>query len=208
MTFTIPNPFEKEFNLLEQGYEYIAGVDEVGRGCIAGPVVAGAVLFNPQTVHNQPWIEDIKDSKRLTPFKRELLFDLINVHALSVAIASVDHMRIDKINILNASLEAMAQAVNKLKPQAEFVLIDGNQKAPITLPQETIIKGDQKITSIAAASIIAKVYRDRWMTAQAQTFPAYGFDKHKGYGTKAHKQAIVDHGFCTLHRRSFNVGLP
>jgi len=196
-----------ERHLIKNGYSYIAGVDEVGRGCIAGPVVAAAVVFLPEDVQTQDWIAQVKDSKMLSPAQRDQLNQHIMACARCVGIGMVDHHKIDDINILQASLQAMASAVGQLDPQPDYCLIDGRQEAPLSVKQETVIKGDQRFTSIAAASIVAKVYRDRWMIEQSHHYPEYGFEKHKGYGTPAHKQAIVEYGFCELHRRSFQVNL-
>ncbi len=181
-----------------EGYKYIAGVDEAGRGPLAGPVCAAAVIL-PDDV----FIEGINDSKKLTEKRREELFDIIREKAIAYNICMVDEKRIDEINILNATYEAMNGAVNGLNVTPDYVLIDGNRIGGMTLPHETVVKGDAKSVSIAAASILAKVSRDRFITKMAQKYPEYGFEKHKGYGTAAHNEAILKYGPCPIHRRTF-----
>lgn len=181
-----------------EGYAYIAGVDEAGRGPLAGPVYAAAVIL-PEDV----FIEGINDSKKLSEKKREALFDIICEKAVSYSIFSVDEKRIDKINILNATFEAMNGAVNGLSVKPDYVLIDGNRIQGMEIEHETVIKGDLKSISIAAASILAKVSRDRFICRMAEKYPEYGFEKHKGYGTAAHNEAILKHGPCPIHRRTF-----
>jgi ribonuclease HII len=189
--------YEKVF--WHQGMNLVAGVDEVGRGPLAGPVVAAAVVF-PQDIS----LTQITDSKRLTPRKREELFDLIFENALDVGIAEVDPGAIDKLNILNASLKAMQEAISRLKNRPDLVLVDGNQKIPnLRIPQVTIIKGDSLSLSVAAASIIAKVTRDRLMQAHHKKYPIFFFNQNKGYATKSHIRALREHGPCEIHRRSF-----
>jgi ribonuclease HII len=189
--------YEKVF--WHQGLKLVAGVDEVGRGPLAGPVVAAAVVF-PQDIS----LTQITDSKRLTPQKREELFDLIFQNALNVGIAKVDQDAIDKLNILNASLKAMQEAISRLKNRPDLVLVDGNQKIPnLRIPQITIIKGDSLSLSVAAASIIAKVTRDRLMQDHHKKYPIFFFNQNKGYATKSHIQALREHGPCEIHRRSF-----
>ena len=182
----------------KKGYKYIAGVDEAGRGPLAGPVYAAAVILPEGT-----FIEGINDSKKLSEKKREELFDVICEKASAYCIAEVSHTRIDEINILNATFEAMNKAVNGLNIRPDYVLIDGNRIKGMEIPHETVVKGDAKSISIAAASILAKVSRDRVMYEMAKQYPLYGFDKHKGYGTKAHCDAILKYGACEIHRRSF-----
>ncbi len=182
----------------KKGYKYIAGVDEAGRGPLAGPVYAAAVILPEGML-----IEGINDSKKLSEKKREELFDVICEKALAYCIAEVSHTRIDEINILNATFEAMNKAVNGLNIRPDYVLIDGNRIKGMEIPHETVVKGDAKSISIAAASILAKVSRDRVMYEMAKQYPLYGFDKHKGYGTKAHCDAILKYGACEIHRRSF-----
>lgn len=181
-----------------EGYTYIAGVDEAGRGPLAGPVCAAAVIL-PEDA----FIEGINDSKKLTEKRREELFDIICEMAIAYNICMVDEKRIDEINILNATYEAMNGAVDGLNVTPDYVLIDGNRISGMTLPHETVVKGDAKSASIAAASILAKVSRDRLITKMAEKYPEYGFDKHKGYGTAAHNEAILKYGPCPIHRRTF-----
>ena len=189
---------EIENECRKKGYKYIAGVDEAGRGPLAVPVYAAAVILPEGT-----FIEGINDSKKLSEKKREELFDVICEKASAYCIAEVSHTRIDEINILNATFEAMNKAVNGLNIRPEYVLIDGNRIKGMEIPHETVVKGDAKSISIAAASILAKVSRDRVMYEMAEQYPLYGFDKHKGYGTKAHCDAILKYGACEIHRRSF-----
>lgn len=176
----------------------LAGVDEAGRGPLAGPVVAAAVILPPDTV-----IEGLNDSKKLSEKRREELFDVIKDKALAYAVYSVDEKRIDEINILQATFEAMRGAVGALEVRPELVLVDGNRSPGLELPCETVVKGDSKSMATAAASVIAKVTRDRYMRKMAEVYPGYGFEKHKGYGTKAHYEAIERLGICDIHRRTF-----
>lgn len=187
---------ENEYH--KNGYKVIAGVDEAGRGPLAGPVYAAAVILPPDTV-----IMGINDSKKLSEKCREELYEEICEKAAAYNIFSVDEKRIDEINILNATYEAMNGAVNGLNAKPDFVLIDGNRIGGMTLPHETVVKGDAKSASIAAASILAKVSRDRFICEMAKKYPQYGFEKHKGYGTKAHNEAILKYGPCEIHRRTF-----
>jgi ribonuclease HII len=182
----------------ERGMINIAGVDEAGRGPLAGPVVAAAVVFPMDQ-----WIEDVDDSKKLTEGKREELFDEIYSKALGVAVSVVDHRTIDRINILQASVLAMQQAVETVSVKPDIVLADGVSFRHGSLRYENIIDGDAKCFSIAAASIVAKVTRDRLMMKYDEEFPMYGFARHKGYATKEHLEAIRALGMCEIHRRSF-----
>ena len=188
--------FEKEAT--QKGYRDIAGIDEAGRGPLAGPVVSAAVVLTPAFS-----LSDVTDSKKLTPKKRALLYDKIYTQALSIGIGIVDAVEIDRINILQASLLSMAIAVDNLRPQPDFLLIDGSFNISSDLPQKAIAKGDSLSVSIAAASIIAKVTRDRLMENYHVYYPQFGFPQHKGYPTKAHKEAIRKFGCCPIHRRSF-----
>lgn len=183
-----------------RGYQWIAGTDEVGRGPLAGPVVAAAVIL-PETAE----LPEIKDSKKLTEQQREQLNGLIKEQALAWAIAEVSEKEIDAINILEASRLAMQKAVEGLSKRqaADFVLLDGLPNPRIQLPSQAIIKGDNKSISVAAAAIIAKVYRDNLMKAYDAQYPGYGFAIHKGYPTAEHMQAIAELGPCPLHRMSF-----
>lgn len=175
-----------------------AGVDEAGRGALAGPVVVAAVILNPA----QP-IAGLDDSKRLTPARRNILYDQIISRVTAYAIVSVAHDTIDRINILQATLLGMKQAVEKLNPQADLALIDGNQAPALSIPCRTIIKGDQLEACISAASILAKVSRDRYMLEQHQHYPCYGFDHNKGYPTPEHLRSLPEYGPSEIHRRSF-----
>lgn len=188
--------FEQE--LRAQGYPLVCGVDEAGRGPLAGPVVAAAVILPPDCE-----IEGLNDSKKLSEKKREVLFDTICAQAVAYAIAEVDHTVIDEINILQATMRAMAQAVAGLPQPASFALIDGNRSPELSIPCRCIVGGDAKCPSIAAASILAKVTRDRQMYEMDARYPAYGFARHKGYGTRAHTEAILAHGPSPIHRRTF-----
>ena len=189
---------ERENELRGSGIKYIAGVDEAGRGPLAGPVFAAAVILNENEI-----IEGLNDSKKLSEKRREAIFDIICEKAVAYSICAVDEKRIDEINILNATLEAMAVAVGGLETTPEYVLIDGNKCPQLDIPCESIVKGDSKSASIAAASILAKVSRDRYITEIAAQYPEYGFEQHKGYGTKAHTEAILKYGPCKIHRRTF-----
>ena len=177
-------------------YQAIAGVDEAGRGPLAGPVVAAAVIL-PDNFYNQ----EVKDSKQLTAKKREYLFDLIKAEARAWSIVAVGPRRIEQHNIRAASLLAMSLAVSRTS--ADFVLIDGNAEIKTKLPQEAVIKGDQKFQVISAASILAKVHRDRLMQACDQKYPGYNFSQHAGYPTKKHRETISQMGPCRIHRKTF-----
>lgn len=183
---------------INDGFTYIAGVDEAGRGPLAGPVYAAAVILGEDF-----FIEGLNDSKKLSEKKREELFDIICEKAVAYNIYSVDEKRIDEINILNATHEAMNGAVDGLSVSPDYVLIDGNSIKGMDIPYETVVKGDAKSVSIAAASILAKVSRDRFICEMAEKYPEYGFEKHKGYGTAAHNEAILKYGPCSIHRRTF-----
>jgi len=192
------NSFERRAR--EKGYKLVAGIDEAGRGPLAGPVVAAAVILSPD--YENP---DINDSKKLSAKKREILYEIIKRDALSVGIGVVDIHVIDTINILRATLTAMREAVSELFPTPDYLLIDGSIKIPLFIPQETIVKGDSRSISVASASIIAKVSRDKIMEMYHRQFPQYNFLKNKGYGTAEHREAIMEHGCCKIHRRSFIV---
>lgn len=190
------NTFEKE--LQRKGYKYIAGVDEAGRGPLAGPVVAAAVIFPKNTK-----IPGLNDSKKLTSRQRLLYFKKIKKKALTFGLGIVDEVVIDKINILKASLLAMRIAVNNLTIKPQYILVDGNRRIGLFIPQKLIIGGDALSRSIAAASILAKVTRDKIMDKLNKSFPEYGFNKNKGYGTPFHLQRLKDVGPCLIHRKSF-----
>ena len=192
------DPLFHESLARRNGYGLIAGVDEAGRGPLAGPVVAAAVMI-PEGIT----LSGIKDSKKMTETTREEAFDLICKEAFSMGVGVVSHQSIDQLNILNASLIAMKRAVLSLAPTPEYILVDGIHKIPISIPQKCLKKGDQICHSISAASIIAKVYRDRIMRSYHDSFPEYGFLNHKGYGTKHHRTQIQRHGPCPIHRLTF-----
>ena len=184
--------------LWQQGLTHVAGVDEAGRGPLAGPVVAAAVIFPEEF-----FLAGVDDSKKLSHDRREQLYPqiLANCHSYGVGIVSV--AEIDQINIYQAAMLAMRQALDQLSPAAQHVLVDGRRNPKIDLPQTSIIKGDALSFTIGAASIIAKVTRDRLMLDYHRAFPQYGFDQHKGYATRSHLTALQQHGPCEIHRRSF-----
>ena len=190
--------FDIEEALTQEGYAHICGVDEAGRGPLSGPVVAAACILPLGCV-----IEGLDDSKKLTPKKRDALFEVIKANALSYSIASASVEEIDKMNILNATLLAMRRAIAGLSVPADFALIDGNIDRDFPLPVKAVIKGDSLSTSIAAASILAKVTRDRLCMEDDKTYPQYEFAKHKGYGTARHMALIREYGPSPLHRKSF-----
>ncbi len=188
--------FEKE--AAAKGYKAVCGVDEAGRGPLAGPVCAAAVILPENTI-----IEGVNDSKKLSEKKREALFDVIKEQALSYSIAFASVEEIEEMNILNATILAMKRAVEGLDVKADYAMIDGNRLPNLDIDSEFIIKGDAKSMSIACASILAKVSRDRLLYKYAEEFPEYSFDKHKGYGTKVHVEALKKYGPCKYHRLSF-----
>ena len=183
---------------LYEKYSAICGVDEAGRGPLAGPVYAAAVIL-PRGFE----LPGLDDSKKLTEKKREKLFDLIRDNAVAYSIATASEKEIDEINILNATYLAMNRAIEGLAVKAEFALIDGNRSTGIMLPNQTVVGGDGIYSCIAAASILAKVSRDRFMLEMAKKYPEYAFEKHKGYGTKLHYERLREHGPSEIHRLSF-----
>ncbi len=185
-----------------KGYTIIAGVDEAGRGPLAGPVVSAAVVL-PDNISLQGPLAGIDDSKKLSEKKRLALFPLIKKHAIAVSTGMADPLEIDTINILQASLLSMKRAVNALAVKPDFLLIDGKFTIDSVIDQSAIVKGDSKSISIAAASIVAKVTRDAIMCDLHAAYPMYDFIRHKGYPTKAHKQSIIEHGPCPIHRMTF-----
>ncbi len=189
---------EIENRLYNKGYSNICGVDEAGRGPLCGPVVAAAVILSKNEK-----IEGVNDSKKLSEKKREQLFDVIKEKAIAVGVGISDVDIIEEVNILNATKLAMKEAISNLKVKPDYVLIDGNQGIDIDINFETVISGDAKSESIAAASIIAKVTRDRMLIEYDKKYPEYGFAKHKGYGTKVHIEAIQKYGLTDIHRPSF-----
>ena len=193
---------ELEQSLWQKRYQCIAGVDEAGRGPLAGPVVAAAVVFKPETLV-QPLPVHIHDSKTLTAAQRREAYQWIHRHALAVAVSRVEAAEIDRINIRNAAMLAMKQALSRLYPHPDYVLVDGHAVEELEFPQLAVIRGDQKSISIAAASIIAKVERDAIMERYHQEYPHYRFDRNKGYPTPQHLNAILKYGLTPIHRRSF-----
>lgn len=181
-----------------QGYSFVCGVDEAGRGPLAGPVYAAAVILPDGVIP-----EGVNDSKKLSEKKREALFDVITEEALDYSIAYATAEEIDDINILQATFLAMKRAIDGLKTKADYAMIDGNRMPPLDIPGETIVKGDANSASIAAASILAKVSRDRFMLKMAEKYPQYQFEKHKGYGTKLHYQMLDEYGPSEIHRQTF-----
>ena len=189
-----------EARLASQGYRLVAGADEAGRGPLAGPVVAAAVILDPEAIP-----AGLNDSKKLTAKRREMLFAEIAATSRAVCWHAANHEMIDQVNILQASLSAMARALNGLATGYDHALIDGRDVPPgLSAPAQAVIKGDARSLSIAAASIIAKVVRDRMIVRADSAFPAFGFAGHKGYGSRKHLDAIGEHGPCPLHRRSFS----
>ena len=192
------NMWEIEDSFYAQGYSVICGVDEAGRGPLAGPVCAAAVILPPHLE-----IPGLTDSKKLTDKKRRELYPVIMEQAIAYGIGYASEQEIDEINILQATFLAMQRAIDQLEGKAEFALIDGNREKDFGLPVKTVVKGDSLSANIAAASVLAKVSRDNLMQELAQTYPQYGFEIHKGYGTKAHYAALTEHGPSPIHRISF-----
>ncbi len=196
-SFEKPGLFEYD-ELLRKNYPVICGIDEAGRGPLAGDVYAAAVIFEPDII-----IYGVDDSKKLNEKAREHLYEEIKYKAKAYCVASASIEEIEKLNILNAALLAMKRAYEGLGINADLILIDGNKPPPINGNVKAVIKGDTKSASVAAASILAKVERDRYMKKQAEIYPEYGFDKHKGYPTKAHYDAVDKYGLCPIHRTAF-----
>ena len=192
------NLWEIEEGLTAQGITAICGVDEAGRGPLAGPVCAAAVIL-PDHLE----IPGLNDSKKLTDKKRRELFPIIKEQAIAYGIAFASEKEIDEMNILQATFLAMQRAIDQLEGKARFALIDGNREKDFGLPVMTVVKGDSRSANIAAASVLAKVTRDLYMEELAKEYPQYGFEIHKGYGTKAHYAALTEHGACPAHRATF-----
>lgn len=194
----------EEKKIFSQGYETIGALDEAGRGPLAGPVVAACVIIKANfSINNE--LKEINDSKKMSAKKRELLFELIKKHFVEIGIGISDHKTIDRINILQATFLAMKKALSSIKNKPQILMVDGPMKIPnCSLAQQTFVKGDERIFAIAAASIVAKVTRDRIMSAMDKLYPRYGFLKHKGYGTADHLAKLKQHGPCLIHRLSFN----
>lgn len=190
--------WELENEIYDSGVELICGIDEAGRGPLAGPVCAAAVIL-PRGLE----IEGLNDSKKLSEKKRDKLFDAICAEAVSYGIAFASVEEIEEINILNAAMLAMNRAIERLSVKPALALVDGNRNSAIKMPSRCVVKGDAKCADIAAASILAKVTRDRYMLEMAEKYPEYHFEKHKGYGTKLHYEALREYGSCEIHRPSF-----
>ncbi len=190
--------FKIENEYYDRQYSAVCGIDEAGRGPLAGPVYAAAVILPRDAV-----ILGLDDSKKLTEKKREALFDIITEKAIAYSIGFADEKEIDEINILQATFLAMKRAVDALSVKPDFALVDGNQDPKLGIDTLTVVKGDAKSMSIAAASVLAKVSRDRFMLEAAQKYPQYEFGKHKGYGTKLHYERIKQYGICDIHRKTF-----
>jgi ribonuclease HII len=206
MTEKLSDRLSFERNLWRQGIQLVAGVDEAGRGPLAGPVVAAAVILPSDWMGGgfDERLRELNDSKQLTEQQREDFFSILTANSeIHHAIAVVDAAVIDRINILQATHRAMNAALAQLQPQPEHVLVDGRPVKSMTLPNTALVKGDARSYSIAAASVLAKVTRDRMMLKYHEQFPAYGFAEHKGYGTRQHLAALAEYGPCPLHRRSF-----
>ena len=192
------NLWQIEQSLFDQGIHLICGVDEAGRGPLAGPVCAAAVILPPDID-----IPGLDDSKKLTDKRRRELMPIIKDKAIAYGIAFADHAEIDEINILQATFLAMERAIAQLSVKPDYALIDGNRQKDFGLPVQTVVHGDSLSASIDAASVLAKVTRDDYMLEMAAQYPQYGFDVHKGYGTKVHYAALTEHGPCPIHRMSF-----
>ena len=190
--------WEYEARAMAQGFRAVCGIDEAGRGPLAGPVCAAAVILPPDCR-----IEGLNDSKKLTDKRRRELYDVIVENAVAYGIAFASHQEIDEINILQATFLAMRRAMDQLRVRPDIALIDGNRETDFGLPVQTIVKGDSLSANIAAASILAKVTRDRFMLEMDEKYPQYGFATHKGYGTRAHYAALREFGPCPIHRRTF-----
>lgn len=194
----------EEQKLFSQGYNIIGAIDEAGRGPLAGPVVAACVIFNANISINND-LTEVDDSKKLSEKKREILFELIKKNFIEVGVGICDHKTIDRINILQATFLAMKKAIGAVKNRPDLIIIDGSLKLPnFSTPQKTYVKGDARLFTIAAASIIAKVTRDKIMLEMDKLYPDYGFKKHKGYGTQFHLEKLKQFGPCAIHRLSFN----
>lgn len=192
------NMWQIEQSFFDKGFEVICGVDEAGRGPLAGPVCAAAVILPPNIE-----IPGLDDSKKLSDKRRRELFPLIKEKAIAYGIAFADHEEIDRINILQATYLAMERAIGMLEVKPQLALIDGNRAKDFGIPVETVVHGDSLSASIAAASVLAKVTRDDYMLEMGKMYPEYGFEIHKGYGTKTHYAALTEHGHCPIHRMSF-----
>ncbi len=190
--------YKHEQALLKAGYSYIAGCDEVGRGPMAGPLVCAAVILNPAYR-----IDGLNDSKKLSQTRRAFLYEQIKTHAIAYRVVFIDHAVVDEMNIYKATQLGLLKAITELNHRVDYALIDAMPIPKLDIPKESIIKGDQKSASIAAASILAKVERDQYMGLMASKYPGYGFERNKGYPTKEHKAALIKLGACEIHRKSY-----
>ena len=195
--------FSLENSVYGQGFSLVAGVDEVGRGPLAGPVVAAAVIFPPDLTGREPWLEALDDSKRLSPTQRDRAVEVVEAHALAIAVAQVGPDAVDSLGIGQASIQAMLQAVENLPLDPAYLLLDYVPLRECPIPFQTIVRGDKLSYSIAAASNVAKVARDRMMREANEVYPGYSFDRNKGYGTAQHLAQLRERGPCQIHRRSF-----
>jgi len=197
--------FQEEKKLKKKGYEKIAGLDEAGRGCLAGPVVAAAAIIDWRMFFQRRGVfKNVNDSKKLSPKKREELYKILTNHpAIEWGIGCVSEKVIDRINILEATKLAMEKAIHRLKSKPDFLILDGRMSLNLKTSQKSIVKADEKVFSCAAASIIAKVTRDRIMGKEAKKYPLYGFDKHKGYPTEYHRKMLKKNGSSKIHRKTF-----
>jgi ribonuclease HII len=195
--------FSLENSVYGQGFSLIAGVDEVGRGPLAGPVFAAAVIFPPDLTGREPWLEALDDSKRLSPAQRDRAVEVVEAHALAIGVAQVGPDAVDSLGIGQASIQAMLQAVENLPLDPTYLLLDYVPLRECPIPFQTIVRGDTLSYSIAAASNVAKVARDRMMREANEVYPGYSFDRNKGYGTAQHLAQLRERGPCQIHRRSF-----
>ena len=195
--------FSLENSVYGQGFSLVAGVDEVGRGPLAGPVVAAAVIFPPDLTGREPWLEALDDSKRLSPTQRDRAVEVVEAHALAIGVAQVGPDAVDSLGIGQASIQAMLQAVENLPLDPAYLLLDYVPLRECPIPFQTIVRGDKLSYSIAAASNVAKVARDRMMREANEVYPGYSFDRNKGYGTAHHLAQLRERGPCQIHRRSF-----
>ncbi len=195
--------FSLENSVYGQGFLLVAGVDEVGRGPLAGPVVAAAVIFPPDLTGREPWLEALDDSKRLSPTQRDRAVEVVEAHALAIGVAQVGPDAVDSLGIGQASIQAMLQAVENLPLDPTYLLLDYVPLRECPIPFQTIVRGDRLSYSIAAASNVAKVARDRMMREANEVYPGYSFDRNKGYGTAQHLAQLRERGPCQIHRRSF-----
>jgi len=194
---------QKEIALLKQGYYYIAGLDEAGRGAWAGPVVAAAVILPLNESHLLEPLAGLRDSKKLSPAKREQFFETITQHAVAVATGTGSPQLVDEVNVVQATRHAMRQALARLAVRPDYLLLDHLRLPTVELPQDAFSKADNISLTVAAASVVAKVTRDRLMVAHHHSYPAYAFDRHKGYGTHTHRTALAKYGPSPLHRMSY-----